>query len=217
MLTQTSIRTYLSCAAAAAFIAVGGISVAHAESATTTKTYMSTTSVPAQVQVQEDGSKIISHTEIDTYKDVEQYTATVKALPMRVSDIDKNGDQQISLFELADHLFDAYDNDDNGMLVPEEYQGDALFASSPVELTTVDVTFKDVDPSLGNEKFSYQHFFEYTGFGALNVKDGMTAQEFTARPFVTVDRNEDMVIDRNEWRKAYIETKIPLIDRTSMR
>lgn len=122
---------------------------------------------------------------------------------------DENKDGMYSMAEVGTRLFDSFDLDNNKSIDNLEWTNRAVMTITPIEQET----FKYVD--FGNDgktdytDYSYQTFYEESGLMKFDKnKNGLSAKEFIGKPFQELDKNQDNLIDKDEWQTVYVETHL---------
>ncbi len=117
---------------------------------------------------------------------------------------DINQDNRLSMREVGDVLFDAFDGDDNGKLDSFEYSNNTVITTMPTTATTY--TYYDYN-SDGMPEASTLTQTEFMTQSKLirfdNKADGLSAKDFIDKPQKALDLNRDNYVSKDEWQREY--------------
>ena len=124
---------------------------------------------------------------------------------------DTNNDQIITMTEVGDNLFFLFDLDSNKVIDNHEFETKSVLTVIPLEAKTY--TFRDYDDDGKYEKgdFTYDVFAKQSGLAVFDEKrtGGIAPTDFVKASFLEMDKNDSKVIEPNEWRDAYVQSRLP--------
>lgn len=171
----------------------------------TTTTTITTPGVA--VPVAAPGSTVTTTT---TTKSTKAWSTTEKPLypngtqVLNLIEFDLNGDGILTRREAGDRLFRLYDTDGNMVIDNNEYERAAVFTVTPVEKKTVLSYDLDGDGLADRTQISSEVFLRESMLARFDGNgNGLSPREFTNRPFLVADLNNDKQILQEEWIASY--------------
>ncbi len=117
---------------------------------------------------------------------------------------DANHDNKLSMREVGDVLFDAFDGDKNGKLDSMEFENNTVITVIPKEATTY--TFYDYNND-GVAELSQITQTEFMGRSNLarfdKEQNGLSAHEFIGKNHKELDVDRDNYLTKEEWQREY--------------
>ncbi len=173
-------RILLSYVSAMAIL-TGGFAV-HAETITTQQTVTTKTHVQAQ-----------------DLPDVNQ---------INFSAFDVNRDGIYSMAEVGERLFESFDQDHNGFIDNLEWDRKTVMTITPMERETFRFVDEGSDGTTDSATYTYETFYQASGLMRFDENhDGLSAAEFIGEGFQPLDDDEDNLINLEEWKEAYLESR----------
>lgn len=119
-------------------------------------------------------------------------------------DYDLNHDGQLSRVEAGEMLFRLYDTDGNQVIDDWEFQRKAVLSVAPVITRTKRTVDDNGDGVPEKEEVTEEKGGVDTMLSQYDKNgDGLSAEEFTGKPFRKVDVNRSQVIEKKEWEGVY--------------
>lgn len=117
---------------------------------------------------------------------------------------DTNHDGVLSMREVGDVLFDAFDKDGNGAIDNIEYDQASVYTVIPMEITNL--TFTDYDSDGVDEKVTLtkDEFLERSNLMRFDKDmDGLSPRDFMGSEVKAMDLNHNNLIEKDEWEREY--------------
>lgn len=117
---------------------------------------------------------------------------------------DINNDGRYSMREVGNKLFYLFDTDGNEVIDNIEWNNKNVMTITPMEKETF--TFVDYDDDGVTDSTSYEYDKFYSESGLIRFdeyKDGLSAHDFVSQPLGELDKNNNNMIELNEWKTAY--------------
>lgn len=130
---------------------------------------------------------------------------------------DINHDGVLSMREVGDVLFDAFDKDGNGAIDNKEYDEASVYTVIPMEATKL--TFTDYDGDGVDEKVSMtrEEFLDRSNLMRFDKDmDGLSPRDFMGSEVKAMDINHNNLIEKDEWEREYaakVQPKVNLSKR----
>lgn len=124
------------------------------------------------------------------------------------SEFDVNGDRAYSMGEVGERLFQSFDQDGNHNIDNIEWDKKSVMTIIPMEKETFRFYDADDDDIAEEETYTYENFYIASGLIKFDSnQDGLSAKEFIDEGFEALDDDENKMIDLEEWKKAYIQSR----------
>ena len=121
------------------------------------------------------------------------------------STFDTNHDGVYSMEEVGDRLFESFDKDGNGSIDNNEWDEKTVMTIAPMKMETFQYVDKDDDGMAEESTYTYQTFYEASGLIKFDHnQNGLSAEEFIGVGFQKLDDDDNNLINKEEWREAYI-------------
>lgn len=147
-----------------------------------------------------------------TTKTIVTPQAVENMTPINFSTFDVNNDGILSMPEVGERLFYAFDRDGNEVIDNIEFDKKSVLTITPMEKRTFIFVDYDNNGTVDESAYSYETFLQRSKLMRFDDdRDGLTPAEFINQSFLKLDDNDDHVIDLEEWKEAYIEMVIPLV------
>lgn len=117
---------------------------------------------------------------------------------------DANHDGRLSMREVGDVLFDAFDTDKNGAIDNIEYDKNSVYTVIPMEVTTL--TFVDYDDDGHSDVYaiSKDEFLNRSNLMRFDKDmDGLSPRDFMGSEVKAMDLNHNNLIEKDEWQRQY--------------
>ncbi|MBL8641532.1 MAG: hypothetical protein JNL76_05375 [Alphaproteobacteria bacterium] len=117
---------------------------------------------------------------------------------------DVNHDGRLSIREVGDVLFGAFDTDKNGAIDNIEYDKNSVYTVIPMESTTL--TFVDYDDDGHSDVYtvSKDEFLERSNLMRFDKDmDGLSPRDFMGSEVKEMDLNHNNLIEKDEWQRKY--------------
>lgn len=125
------------------------------------------------------------------------------------SAFDINNDGVYTMAEVGDRLFDSFDLNGDQLIDNTEWDNKAILTITPIEKETFQYVDYDEDGMAEEATYSYETFYKASGLMRFdNNQDGLSAEEFINTGFQSLD-NDNNLINEDEWKDAYLETRPP--------
>ena len=130
---------------------------------------------------------------------------------------DANHDGVLSMREVGDVLFGAFDKDGNGAIDNKEYDEASVYTVIPMEATKL--TFTDYNADGVDEKVTLtrEEFLERSNLMRFDKDmDGLSPRDFMGSEVKAMDINHNNLIEKDEWERAYaakVQPKVNLSKR----
>lgn len=216
-------KTFLMATAAVAALAMADVSSVFAQSSTTYTTHSTTVETPAATRASESTMTRTVTTATAPAAVTTVNTSTVRAAETRwtveekarivsgaqtfdVTAFDLNGDGMLTRAEVGEGIFLLYDTDGNMVLDNLEFKRPAILTVVPVDKTMVIQYDFNGDGIVDQQETTHETFIRDSMLARFDGdNDGLTPEEFTQRSFLQADRNNDKVVDIQEWKASYDE------------
>ncbi len=127
-----------------------------------------------------------------------------------IESFDDNKDNIVTINETGDHLFHLFDLDSNGVLDNIEFTKKTVLTIIPLKSETF--TFRDFDDDgkMDAGKYAYSTYIKKSGLAMFDQnRDGLSPDDFVNASFLEMDHNNSHVVEPDEWRTAYIQSRLP--------
>lgn len=125
---------------------------------------------------------------------------------------DVNHDNRLSMREVGDVLFDAFDMDGNGAIDNIEYDKNSVLTVIPVEATTL--TFVDYDDDGHSDIYAVDkdEFLKRSKLMRFDKdQDGLSPRDFMGSEVKAMDINRNNLIEKDEWQREYAAVVKPKV------
>ena len=147
----------------------------------------------------------VSYAETIQQTTIEHHTIAPGSNVLKIDELDVNSSGTISTDEIGERLFYIYDQDGNEIIDNVEFDKSLVVSVVPVERETITVVDLNNDGIAEESSYTLETFMEETRLALFDKQpDGLSAKEFIGKGFLNLDSNDDMAIDINEWKAAYI-------------
>ncbi len=138
-----------------------------------------------------------------------------KALPntdeINFSAFDANGDGEYSMQEVGERLFDVFDVNNDRSIDNIEWDHKSMMTITPMEQETYKFVDHNDDGVAEHVSYTREEFFQTSGLIKFDENyNGLSASEFIGVGFQELDDDDDNMINLEEWKEAYIESRTPL-------
>ena len=117
---------------------------------------------------------------------------------------DMNKDNRLSMREVGDVLFDAFDGDKNGKLDSLEFDRNTVITVIPKESVTYTFYDYDNDGHAEASKITQTDFLERSKLMRFDTQqDGLSARDFIGRSHKELDVSRDNYVTKEEWQREY--------------
>lgn len=117
---------------------------------------------------------------------------------------DLNHDSKLSMSEVGDVLFDAFDRDNNGAIDNIEYDKASVSTVISMEVTTLTFIDFDDDGVSDTSTISKDEFLKRSNLMRFDKdKDGLTPRDFMGSEVKAMDINHNNLIEKDEWQRQY--------------
>jgi len=126
---------------------------------------------------------------------------------------DVNHDGVLSMREVGDVLFDAFDKDGNGAIDNKEYDAPSVYTVIPMEATKL--TYTDYNGDGVDEKITMtkEEFLERSNLMRFDKDmDGLSPRDFMGSEVKAMDINHNNLIEKDEWERAYAAKVQPKVN-----
>lgn len=141
-------------------------------------------------------------------------TKVTKTSPDAALDImayDLNRDGVLEMDEIGEKLFYQFDTDGNEILDNTEFDRPAVITLTPMEVTTITTTDYTGNGEADAQVVEVDTFMETSGLVLFDEDDnGLSAHEFIDKSLLQLDINKDGVVELDEWKNAYRDSRAPL-------
>jgi hypothetical protein len=143
-----------------------------------------------------------------------QTFVTGKPLPnveqIDFSSFDLNSDGILSMPEVGERLFYAFDMDGNEIIDNIEFDKKSFATIIPMEKRTYTFVDQDNNGTIDAKTYNYETFIQQSNLMRFDRNmDGLSPAEFIGHAFLEMDDNNDGAIDLAEWKESYIQMVIP--------
>ena len=117
---------------------------------------------------------------------------------------DENKDGVLSMREVGDVLFTAFDKDGNGAIDNKEYDEPSVYTVIPME--AIKLTYTDYNGDGVDEKVTLtrEEFLERSNLMHFDKDmDGLSPRDFMGSEVKAMDINHNNLIEKDEWQRAY--------------
>ena len=136
---------------------------------------------------------------------IERQMVKPDAKMIDISEFDTNNSGTISIDEVGEKLFYLYDIDGNELIDNQEFDQPLIATVVPVERETITVVEVNGEGIATETSYQVSQFMAETRLAMFDKEnDGLSPHEFIGEGFLKLDSNDDMGIDINEWKSAYI-------------
>ena len=127
---------------------------------------------------------------------------------------DTNMDGSYSMEEVGERLFQSFDKDSNGEIDNMEWSHKAVMTITPMEKETFKFVDYNSDGLTDEQSYTYETFFKASGLAKFDENlNGLSAEEFIGEGFEKLDRDQDKMIDLEEWKKVYLDSRPSAADQ----
>lgn len=117
---------------------------------------------------------------------------------------DANHDGRLSMREVGDVLFDAFDSDKNGAIDNIEYDRNNVYTVIPMEATTLTFVDFDDDGYSDASTISKEDFLKRSNLMRFDKDmDGLSPRDFMGSEVKAMDLNHNNLIEKDEWQRQY--------------
>lgn len=117
---------------------------------------------------------------------------------------DANKDGKLSMREVGDVLFDAFDGDHNGVIDNIEFDKGSVMTVIPTEKTTFTFYDYDSDGYTDAKEVGRDEFLARSNLMRFDKQfNGLSPRDFVNKNMNQVDLNHDNLIDKKEWQREY--------------
>ncbi|MES2729070.1 MAG: hypothetical protein V4621_03095 [Pseudomonadota bacterium] len=117
---------------------------------------------------------------------------------------DMNRDTRLSMREVGDVLFDAFDGDKNGKLDSMEFEKNTVITVMPRSSTTYTYYDYNNDGLAEASKITQTEFMERSNLIRFDRQEnGLSAHEFIGKYHKELDVNRDNYVTKEEWQREY--------------
>ena len=117
---------------------------------------------------------------------------------------DANHDSRLSMREVGDVLFDAFDSDKNGAIDNIEYDRNSVYTVIPMEATTLTFVDYDDDGRSDTSTISKEEFLKRSNLMRFDKDmDGLSPRDFMGSEVKAMDLNHNNLIEKDEWQRQY--------------
>lgn len=125
------------------------------------------------------------------------------------SQFDTNQDGSYSMVEVGERLFTSFDRDGNEVIDNQEWDNPAVLTVIPMEAETFTFIDTNNDGVTDQSMFTYETFYKASGLMKFDdTQNGLSAHEFIDEEFKIIDINDDKVIDIEEWKEVYLNSRM---------
>lgn len=123
---------------------------------------------------------------------------------------DSNHDGVLTMQEVGDVLFEAFDRDSNGAIDNIEYDQRPVMTIIPMEATTLKFYDFNGDGTVQNVEMTKEDFLRQSNLMAFDKDmDGLSARDFMGSEVKAMDLNHNNLIEKDEWQRGYAEKVKP--------
>jgi hypothetical protein len=117
---------------------------------------------------------------------------------------DLNHDSKLSMNEVGDVLFNAFDSDSNGAIDNIEYDKASVSTVIPMEVTTLTFIDYNDDGMSDVSRVNKDEFLERSNLMRFDKdKDGLSPRDFMGSEVKAMDMNHNNLIEKDEWQRQY--------------
>ena len=121
------------------------------------------------------------------------------------SAFDVNNDGLYAKSEVGTRLFYVFDRDGNEVIDNLEWDDESVYTITPMKKETYRFVDYDDDGYTDLTSYTYERFYEESGLIRFDEnRDGLSASEFIDESFMSLDDNDNRMIDLDEWQEAYM-------------
>lgn len=118
--------------------------------------------------------------------------------------LDADGSSVLSMREVGDVLFKAFDGDSNGAIDNIEYDQKSVMTVIPMEKTTLTLVDDDSDGKAEHTTLTQEEFLQRSGLMRFDKKmDGLSPRDFMGSEVKAMDLNHNNLIELDEWQREY--------------
>lgn len=155
------------------------------------------------------GSPVHAET-VTTLDVVSQKEVSPHVTKIDFSAFDINKDNVLSMPEVGERLFYAFDQDGNEVIDNIEFNKKSVMTIIPMEHETYTFVDHNSDGTAEHVKYTKDNFIQTSRLMRFdNNMDGLTPAEFIGEGFLKLDIDNSNVIELDEWKKAYIASLSP--------
>ena len=141
-----------------------------------------------------------------------QVVVTNKDLPnvnqIDFSSFDTNADGAYSMAEVGERLFKCFDQDGNQSIDNIEWDKKSVMTISPMEKRTFKFYDSDDDGVAEAQSYDYETFYSASGLIKFDEsQDGLSAADFIGDVYQSLDKDNNNMIDLEEWKSAYLTSR----------
>ncbi|MCK6419185.1 MAG: hypothetical protein L6Q57_09730 [Alphaproteobacteria bacterium] len=149
-----------------------------------------------------------SYAQTVTTKTIVQPQLVPNVVTVNFSAFDRNKNGAYSMIEVGERLFEAFDLDHNEMIDNTEWDRKTVMTITPMERQTFTFVDYDDDTMPENSTYTYETFYRASGLIKFDHnQNGLSAAEFIDAGFQWLDDDEDNLINLEEWKEAYMQTR----------
>lgn len=149
----------------------------------------------------------VADTTTTTTTTVVKEQAMTDATRFHITQFDLNNDNVYAKSEIGKKLFYIYDTDGNEVIDNLEFDDKRVLTVVPVEQETYTLVDSDNDGVAEQSRYSFSRVMEETGLAMYDEdEDGLSAEEFIGTYFRAVDKNDNKLIDVDEWKSMYLSS-----------
>jgi len=117
---------------------------------------------------------------------------------------DANHDGKLSMREVGDTLFNAFDLDHNAAIDNIEYDKASVYTVIPMEVTTLTFIDYDDDGLSDHSVISKDEFLQRSNLMRFDKDmDGLSPRDFMGSEVKAMDMNHNNLIEKDEWQRQY--------------
>lgn len=126
-----------------------------------------------------------------------------------LSSFDANQNGALSMEEVGEKMFYAFDLDGNEIIDDNEWETQTVMTIVPMEKETYQYVDVDHDGVAESSTYTYETFYAESGLAMLDAeKDGLSAEEFINVGFYELDDDDNHKITLQEWEEAYLGSRL---------
>ena len=126
---------------------------------------------------------------------------------------DVNHDGILSMREVGDVLFNAFDKDGNGAIDNKEYDEASVYTVIPMEATKLTFTDYNNDGVDEHVTMTREEFLERSNLMRFDKDmDGLSPRDFMGSEVKAMDLNHNNLIEKDEWERAYAAKVQPKVN-----
>jgi len=135
---------------------------------------------------------------------VQSQPAGDNTMKVNLMAFDSNHDNILSMREVGEKLFDLFDQDHNGYIDNIEFNKKMFITVIPMEKDTIKFVDYDDDGKPDAVTHTTETFMADSHLKRFDTNgDGLTPAEFIQTGYQKLDIDNDQMISKDEWKKAY--------------